>query len=68
MGAASPRSYMFKWDKLPAGTYTVVAVVTDAAGRLTRVQRDFLVYGSSLDGEMSPTPPTPGRRGRRGRQ
>lgn len=68
MGAAAPRSYMFKWDKLPAGTYTVVAVVTDAAGRLTRVQRDFLVYGSSLDGEMGPTPPTPGRRGRRGRQ
>lgn len=68
MGAASPRSYMFKWEKLPAGTYTVVAVVTDAAGRLTRVHRDFLVYGSTLDGEMGPTPPTPGRRGRRGRQ
>lgn len=68
MGAASPRSYMFKWDKLPAGTYTVVAVVTDATGRLTRVQRDFLVYGGTLDGEMGPTAPTPGRRGRRGRQ
>lgn len=68
MGAASPRSYMFKWEKLPAGTYTVVAVVTDATGRLTRVQRDFLVYGGTLDGEMGPTTPTPGRRGRRGRQ
>lgn len=68
MGAAAPRSYMFKWEKLPAGTYTVVAVVTDATGRLTRVQRDFLVYGGTLDGEMAPTPPTPGRRGRRGRQ
>lgn len=68
MGAAAPRSYMFRWEKLPAGTYTVVAVVTDASGRLTRVQRDFLVYGGTLDGEMAPTTPTPGRRGRRGRQ
>ena len=67
MGASSPRIYTFKWDKLPAGNYKVEAVVTDAAGRLTRVHRDFLVHGATLDGEMQPTQPTPGRRGRRGR-
>lgn len=67
MGASSPRIYTFKWDKLPAGTYKVEAVVTDAAGRLTRVHRDFLVHGATLDGEMQPTQPNLGRRGRRGR-
>lgn len=65
MGAGAPRTYTFKWEKLPPGQYTVEAVVTDAAGRLTRVHRDFLVYGSTLDGEMAPTEPAPGRRGRR---
>ena len=64
MGDTSPRTYTFKWDKLPAGQYKVEAVVTDAAGRLTRVQREFLVHGGTLDGEMEPTQPTPGRRGR----
>lgn len=68
MGAAAPRTYTFKWDKLPAGQYTVEAIVTDAAGRLTRVQREFLVHGLVSDGEMQPTTPNPGRRGRRGRQ
>lgn len=65
MGAASPRTYTFKWEKLPAGRYRVEAVVTDAAGRLTRVNRDFQVHGGTLDGEMEPTRPNPGRRGRR---
>lgn len=65
MGAASPRTYTFKWEKLPAGRYRVEAVVTDAAGRLTRVNRDFQVHGGTLDGEMEPTRPSPGRRGRR---
>ena len=68
MGAASPRTYTFKWDKLPAGQYKVEAIVTDAAGRLTRVQREFKVHGGLIDGEMQPTPRPPGRRGRRGRQ
>lgn len=68
MGASAPRTYTFKWDKLPAGQYKVEAVVTDAAGKLTRVYREFLVHGGLLDGEMQPTTPNPGRRGRRGRQ
>lgn len=68
MGAASPRTYTFKWDKLPAGQYKVEAIVTDAAGKLTRVQREFMVHGGLIDGEMQPTQPNPGRRGRRGRQ
>lgn len=66
MGAESQRTFYFKWDKLPAGYYMVEARVTDAEGRLTRVQRPFTVYGGTLDGEMVPTTPTPGRR-RRGR-
>lgn len=68
MGAAAPRTYTFKWDKLPAGQYKVEAIVTDAAGKLTRVHREFLVHGGLVEGEMQPTTPNPGRRGRRGRQ
>lgn len=67
-GATTPRTHTFRWDKLPAGIYLIEAKVTDASGHLTRVSRQFIVYGSSPADEYQPTTPTPGRRGRRGTQ
>jgi len=63
MGASSPRTYTFRWEKLPAGLYRVEAIVTDADGRLTRAFRDFQVHGGVMDSDVVPTPP----RGRRRR-
>ncbi len=68
MGDSSQRTFTFKWEKLPAGWYRVEAVVTDAAGEVTRIHRDFQVYGGSLDSQMIEGPTTSGRRGRRGRR